>query len=253
MKKYNYKLDQACDAYYSQNGRPAPAVNQAEEKARKNLEALFEKYRSTDDMSDTCGVEGTMEYLTELEINLEDASFLIPLEIVQAPALGEMSKDGFVNGWLKAGAESKSVLDTVAKQKTYLNNLAAGLGSDPALFKRVYKHTFICSKDRGQKAIPLDNALVYWEMLFNPPGMEWKSKSIDWLQLWQEFLREKWEKTVNRDMWNQTLEFAIKSSKDDTMSFWSAEGAWPSVIDDFVVWVKAKNGPSQGGDKMETD
>lgn len=43
-----------------------------------------------------------MAYLTELGVNLEDASFLLPLEVVQAPALGEMTKDGFVKGWQKA-------------------------------------------------------------------------------------------------------------------------------------------------------
>jgi DCN1-like protein 1/2 len=44
-----------------------------------------------------------MAYLTELGVNLEDASSLIPLEIVQAPAIGEMTREGFVKGWQKAG------------------------------------------------------------------------------------------------------------------------------------------------------
>jgi DCN1-like protein 1/2 len=56
----------------------------------------------TDDEKNMTSVEGTMAYLTELGVSLEDASFLIPLEIIQAPALGEMTKDGFVKGWLKA-------------------------------------------------------------------------------------------------------------------------------------------------------
>lgn len=56
-----------------------------------------------DDEKDTISVEGTMAYLTELGVNLEDASSLIPLEIVQAPALGEMTRDGFIKGWQKAG------------------------------------------------------------------------------------------------------------------------------------------------------
>lgn len=44
-----------------------------------------------------------MAYLTDLAVNLEDASSLVPLEIVQAPAIGEMTRDGFVKGWQKAG------------------------------------------------------------------------------------------------------------------------------------------------------
>jgi hypothetical protein len=53
------------------------------------------------DEKDTIGIDGTMAYLTELGVNLENASSLIPLEITQAPALGEMTKEEFVNGWKK--------------------------------------------------------------------------------------------------------------------------------------------------------
>jgi DCN1-like protein 1/2 len=126
------------------------------------------------------------------------------------------------------------------------------LSSDINLFKRVYKHTFICSKERGQKALPLENAVVYWQMLFNPPGMKWATASTNWLALWLDFLDKKWTKSVNKDMWNQTFEFFQKSMQDETMSFWSEDGAWPSVIDDFVAYVKDKRGP-QVTDKMETD
>lgn len=44
---------------------------------------------------------------------------------------------------------------------------------------------------------------------------------------------------MNKDMWNQTLEFAIQSVRDESLSFWNEDGAWPSVIDDFVTWLKA--------------
>ena len=54
-------------------------------------------------------------------------------------------------------------------------------------------------------------------------------------------------------MWNQTLEFFAKSKDDETMSFWSEEGAWPSVIDDFVIWVREKRSGGPVADNMETD
>lgn len=90
-------------------------------------------------------------------------------------------------------------------------------------------------------------------MLFSGPGMRWASDTTNWLELWLEFLEAKWTKSVNKDMWNQVFEFFIKSMQDETMSFWSEDGAWPSVIDDFVVWVKEKRGVGPAGDKMETD
>jgi DCN1-like protein 1/2 len=142
-----------------------------------------------------------------------------------------------------------TAVDTIPKQKAYIANQTALLSHDMNLFKRVYKHTFVCSRERGQKALPLDNAIVYWQMLFSPPGMKWVTSTTNWLDLWVEYLQKKWTKSVNKDMWNQTLEFFLKTMQDETLSFWSEDGAWPSVIDDFVGYVKELRGP----DKMETD
>ena len=55
------------------------------------------------DEEGSASVEGTMRYLQDLGVNLDNAELLVPLEIIQAPALGEMSKEGFINGWKKIG------------------------------------------------------------------------------------------------------------------------------------------------------
>jgi DCN1-like protein 1/2 len=55
------------------------------------------------DEKDTVAVNGTMTYLNDLGVNLENAELLVALEIVQAPAVGEMSKQGFVDGWSAVG------------------------------------------------------------------------------------------------------------------------------------------------------
>jgi DCN1-like protein 1/2 len=55
------------------------------------------------DENDTIGVDGTMLYFEDLGINLETVGFLVPMEIVQAPALGEITKEGFVGGWKRIG------------------------------------------------------------------------------------------------------------------------------------------------------
>ena len=81
--------------------------------------------------------------------------------------------------------------------------------------------------------------------------MPWKTASHDWLSLWKSYLGEKYTRSVNRDMWNMTLTFAFKTMEDETLSFWSADGAWPSVIDDFVDWCKEKG--IGKADSMEVD
>jgi DCN1-like protein 1/2 len=44
-----------------------------------------------------------MQYLTDLGVNLENAEIFLVLEIVQAPSIGELSKDQFVDGWKAIG------------------------------------------------------------------------------------------------------------------------------------------------------
>jgi hypothetical protein len=55
------------------------------------------------DENDTIGVEGTMKYFGDLAVDLESVECLVPMEIVQAPTLGEITKDGFVDGWKTIG------------------------------------------------------------------------------------------------------------------------------------------------------
>lgn len=51
-------------------------------------------------------------------------------------------------------------------------------------------------------------------------------------------------------MWNETLKFAQLTLQDEEISFWNEESSWPSVIDDFVGWVKKEK---RGGDEQKTE
>jgi DCN1-like protein 1/2 len=44
-----------------------------------------------------------MRYFQDLGLNLENAEIFVPLEIVQAPQLAELSKDSFIEGWKTVG------------------------------------------------------------------------------------------------------------------------------------------------------
>ena len=41
-------------------------------------------------------------------------------------------------------------------------------------------------------------------------------------------------------MWAQTSVFVKKSLEDESMGWWSEDGAWPSCLDEFVGFVKGK-------------
>lgn len=126
----------------------------------------------------------------------------------------------------------------MAKQQKYIKKQIRDMAADLDLFKRVYRYTFVCAKEKGNKALPVDTALVYWELLFQAPGRPWVTRTTDWFALWTSFLKTNWNKTVNKDMWNQLFEFFLKTLEDDTLGFWSEDSAWPGVIDDFVAYAK---------------
>ncbi|KAF3037181.1 Scaffold-type E3 ligase [Didymella heteroderae] len=232
-------------SYYSGGGG-----SNASAATKTTLNKLFDKYRDNATTEpDLIGVDGAMKYLQELEIDFEDIDSLAALEIIQAPTMGEIAREGFVNGWLERDC------DTIEKQKTYINNLKTQLPSDRTVFTRVYKYTFLLAKTGQQKAVPLEQAMDYWNLLFSSrfSAVKWASPNTPWLAWWKEFLEVSWKKSVNKDMWNETLKFAQLTLEDEAISFWNEESSWPSVIDDFVEWVKneKRGGAEQKTEEME--
>jgi DCN1-like protein 1/2 len=188
------------------------------------------------DEKDKLELESTMGYLSnELGINLENAELFVVQELLQAPSVGEIARKGYVDGWRSAGVGASH-----KEHASYLRGVIPSLSTDASVFRKVYKYAFITGREGDQKSLALDNALIYWGMLFSAPGLAWKTPNHDWLALWKSFLDEKWTRSVNKDMWNMTLEFALKSMSDESLSFWNEDGAWPSVIDDFVAWCRNK-------------
>jgi hypothetical protein len=123
------------------------------------------------------------------------------------------------------------------------------------LFKRVYKYTFTIAKATGQKAVALEAAIAYWDLLFDSKlsAVKWQSPNTPWLEYWTEFLTNSYKKSVNKDMWNETLKFAQLTVQDEAMSFWNEESSWPSVIDEFVEWIKTEKRPAEKEEVMDED
>lgn len=212
---------------------------------RKSLDKIFTQYvTSPKESPDELNIEGTGKLLEDLEIGLEDIGSLIFFELVKSPQIGVITRDGFVSSPF-----SHAACDSVPKIRNHVLAQRAVIGTDFELFKRVYNHTFTLMIEERKKAIDLEQAEGFWRVLFSPEdGWAWRTDKTPWLDWWLEFLNAKWGKAVNRDLWRQTLTFASKSVEDDSLSFWSEEGSWPSVIDDFVAWVRTEK---RGGDKME--
>ncbi|KAF2736561.1 DUF298-domain-containing protein [Polyplosphaeria fusca] len=242
LKNHGWNVDAAVDGHF--NGGGGPTVPSG---AKSNLNKIFDRYREDVAASpDAVGTEGTIKYLGDIDVDLEGLEFLAVSELVQTPAMGEMTRDGFVEGWMNVNA------DSIDKQKAHVKQLSKALPTSKDSFTKVYKYAFTVAKQGAQKTISIETATIYWDLLFNSPlsHVRWNTPSSPWSEWWKEFLTVKWKKAVNRDMWNETLRFAQMSLNDEAISFWNEESSWPSVIDEFVEYVnKEKRG--QNGDAME--
>lgn len=204
------------------------------------------------DTRDKLSTATSIEYLQSLGVDLENAEMFVMMELVHAPAIGEITRKGFVDGWAATDLKTFSQ----SQQKKHIATLLDKLKSDPAYFKKVYRHAFIAGKEEQQKALTVDYALVYWKMLFSPTGRPWVSPKHDWLPLWELFIKTEWTRSVNKDMWNQIYEFATKTMADEELEFYSDQDAWPGVIDDFVTFYRKlhpKPPKPKDEDKMDED
>lgn len=199
-------------------------------------------------------IESFEKYLQYLGVDFTSHDLFVLLYVTQATGIGQMSRKGFVEGWTGAYTND-GVKPDLASQKSYIRLCINKFSHDSEYFKKVYRHAFLTGKEEAQKALDKDTAVAFWDSLLGPATQHhWKSKNVDWLGVWKEFLAKKWTRSVNKDMWNQTLVFAEKTMQDETLSFWSENDSWPGVIDDFVEWCREKGlvkAPS--GDGMEVD
>ncbi|MCJ1250558.1 Scaffold-type E3 ligase [Trapelia coarctata] len=206
----------------------------------QSLNKLFDKYREdATNNPDIIGTTGTMQYLTELGIALDEPAVLAILTELAAPTMGELGREGFVQGWAALKCE------TMQKQQSSLALIRKRLSEDMEFFRRVYKYTFLLARQPGQKGVQLDTALDFWRLLLSQGGFRWKDNHTDWLELYVEFLNTKWRKSINKDLWDQTGVFAQKTLEDGSMGWWSEDGAWPGVIDDFVAFVRERRGDGE--------
>lgn len=219
LKASRYDFELAIDNYLSKHSG-SPRVD------TKQLEKIFSQYVDSSN-TEEIPIEGTIRYLEDINLGLEEIGVLGLAMELGAPTQGVFTKAGFVKGWTTLG------ISTLADMKKYAATLTPALSgktSPPTeLFRKTYLHTFTFALTPPSRTLPLDSALVFWDLLL--------TNRFGRLPQWKEFLSEK-GRGVSRDVWNLLLDFSETVQHD--LNNYDETDSWPVLIDEFVAWVKAK-------------
>ncbi|KAE8154723.1 Cullin binding-domain-containing protein [Aspergillus avenaceus] len=237
LRASGWKLEEAVDVYLESAHGAGGSTS--------SINRIFDDYRDAPrETPDVIGIEGAMKFLTDIRVQLDEVACLGVAELLKSPSMGEFTREGFRNGWRTTGC------DTVEKMISQAEDLRSQIPTQPDLFRRVYRYTFPLCRMQGQRNLQFEIAMEQWNLFFTPDkgGVEWNTDSTPWLDWWIEFLEDRGKRPVNKDLWEQIEVFMRKTHEDENFGWWSADGAWPGTIDDFVVWVQKKRG---GGMEVE--
>ena len=52
-----------------------------------------------EDNPDGIGIEGSMQFLSDIQVKLDEVACLGVAELLKSPSMGESTREGFVAGW----------------------------------------------------------------------------------------------------------------------------------------------------------
>ncbi|KAI9273802.1 DCN1, defective in cullin neddylation 1, domain-containing 4 [Helicostylum pulchrum] len=131
--------------------------------------------------------------------------------------MGYITKEEWMNGMEKLCTDS---MDKLRAKRPEFEHVFY----DASEFKEMYKYTFTYAKNRDQKCMEIETAVVLWTMLL--------SDKFPIVHDFVRFLQEKKPvRVINRDQWQSFLDFVSIDIAD-----YDESSAWPVLFDEFVEW-----------------
>jgi len=239
-----------------------PPVPETEPYNPAGVQSLFKAYADQDD-ADTISAANFERLCTDANVPMEGPMPLILLWHMNAQDLGTIKRDQ----WTKAMQDSQ--ISSLVTLRIFLGDMEGlllttkppvpqpptaptkGNKKPPApppydrtlyysyaqdrgaTFGKLYSALFTTAKSGQSRNIDIEIAKAFWSVLLAPlyPIM---TEVV-------EYIVEKGTyKAVNKDVWGMMLEFC--KSINPNLDNYEADGAWPTLIDDFVVWKKERSG-----------
>ncbi|KAL4253969.1 Defective in cullin neddylation protein [Abortiporus biennis] len=230
--------------------------------------ALFGNYADEDDPN-VIGPEGFEKLCNDAEISLEGALPLILAWQLGASEMAKISKEEWEKGTSELRISSVSSLavalhdledlllldkpalkppttttsgtkkSTSSSAEPYNRSRYFKYASDKKKsFGELYTFCFMLAKPPQGRNIDMETACAFWSVLVAP--------RYPLAQELLNFINEKGTyKGVNKDLWSMTLEFCQTISPN--LEDYEADGAWPTMLDDFVAWKNNQNPSDSNG------
>lgn len=184
--------------------------------------AFFQSYIEND--SDCIGPEGILRLCGDLGIESTDVVTLALCWLLDAERQGYFT----MQEWMRLETLR---CDELGKLKAALSTLRMYLKDDVKL-KKVFGFCFNFFKENPQKkTLDTETVTGILPLLLG-----------DWwgLELFLEFLssHDTERRCLNRDEWNNVIEFAL--TVDEDLRNYDPTGAWPVMLDDFVAFAQSK-------------
>ncbi|KAI7868249.1 DCN1-like protein 2 [Spinellus fusiger] len=226
LQSSQWDVSRAVDIFYRTPATPqgqTPCMTNTKSINTKSINTLFDKYQDPD-KRDSITVDGCILLCQDLGIEPTALEFLLVSHQLNSERMGEMTRQGFVEGCVKHHCDTvEGLAQAMQTLKTQMDT-----GVDTAL-RSIYNYAFLFGRQTGQKSLSLEAAIELWRLLL--------TGRFHLLDSWIQFLQEKHGKAISRDTWSLFYEFA--SQKDLNVDTHDADGAWPILIDQFVDYLQS--------------
>ncbi|XP_078489813.1 DCN1-like protein 5 isoform X2 [Ciona intestinalis] len=187
-----------------------------------NLKTCIKWFKEFADEDNQILPEGMERLCKSISVKPDDVVMLVLAHQLNAKKMGFFTLEEWSRGMQKIQCDSS------AKLERKLEVLRESL-NDSVQLKSVFRYAFDFAKEPGQRTMELDTANIMLELLL--------SERWTLFSKFQQFLKQtKSCRVLNRDQWNNVLEFSRSILPD--LSNYDFDGAWPVLIDDFVEFVK---------------